>query len=220
MKTNVLMKRPFMGNRTISQRSDNEFLSLTDLERAGNKQRAIEGLPVFRTQEYLRTKQTKEFIKELESRYNIVKMSTRGRSAHVWAHPLLFIDMALSMSPKMKVEAYDWMKDNLIKHRNDSGDSYKNMCGAIITRLSNKSNFRQYVKKVAIIIRIACKVKSWETATEGQLRLRDRIQDVITLYTKVLTNPNDCIRLAIIECCKGVNYSSLLELAKIEHEKK
>lgn len=220
MKTNVVMKRPFMSNQVVSQRSDNEFLSLTDLERAGNKQRAIEGLPVFRTQEYLRTKQTKEFIKELESRYNVVKMSTRGRSAHVWAHPLLFIDMALSMSPKMKVEAYDWMKDNLIKYRNDSGDSYKNMCGAIITRLSNKSNFRQYVKKVAIIIRIACKVKSWETATEDQLKLRDRIQDVITLYTKVLTNPNECIRLAINEVIPRASYDKILLESKEEFKLK
>lgn len=209
-----------MSNQVVSQRSDNEFLSLTDLERAGNKQRAIEGLPVFRTQEYLRTKQTKEFIKELESRYNVVKMSTRGRSAHVWAHPLLFIDMALSMSPKMKVEAYDWMKDNLIKYRNDSGDSYKNMCGAIITRLSNKSNFRQYVKKVAIIIRIACKVKSWETATEDQLKLRDRIQDVITLYTKVLTNPNECIRLAINEVIPRASYDKILLESKEEFKLK
>lgn len=220
MKTNVVMKRPFMDNQEISQRSDNEFLSLSDLERAGNRYRALEGLPIFRTQDYLKKKETKEFISELESRFGLVKMSSKGRGAHIWGHPLLFIDMALSMSPKMKVEAYDWMKDNLIRYRNDSGDSYKNMCGAIIVRLSNKSKFRQYVRRVAIVIRIACKAKTWETASEDQLKLRDRIQDVITLYTKVLTNPNECLRLAIRECCPGADYDKIINAASIEFKQK
>lgn len=213
------MERALFGSK-VRQRSDNGFFNLTDLERIGNAYRLSNNLPMMRLSSYLSNQETKEFISELESRFGVVKIANRGRGSGTWGHPLLFIDMALSMHPSLKIEVYEWIKDELIKYRNDSGDSYKNMCGAIITRLSNKSNFRQYVKKVAIIIRIACKVKSWETATEDQLKLRDRTQDVITLYTKVLTNPNDCVRLAIIECCKGVNYSSLLELAKIEHEKK
>lgn len=213
------MERALLGSK-VRQRSDNGFFNLTDLERIGNAYRLSNNLPMMRLSSYLSNQETKEFISELESRFGVVKIANRGRGSGTWGHPLLFIDMALSMHPSLKIEVYEWIKDELIKYRNDSGDSYKNMCGAIITRLSNKSNFRQYVRKVAILIRIACKVKSWETATEAQLKLRDRIQDVITLYTKVLTNPNDCIRLAVIECCEGVNYSSLLELAKIEHEKK
>lgn len=215
MKTNVLMERKIFGS-IIKQRSDNGFFSLTDMEKAGNAYRISNGMNAIRLSTYFAKEETKDFIKEIENRYGVAKMATRGRYSNTWGHSLLFIDFALTLHPKLKVEAYDWIKDELIKYRNDSGDSYKNMCGAIITRLSNKSNFRQYVRKVAILVRIACKVKSWETASEDQLKLRDRIQDVMTLYTKVIKNPNECLRLAIKECCPGVNYDKILLEAKEE----
>jgi hypothetical protein len=215
MKTNVMMERKIFGN-VIKQRSDNGFFSLTDMERAGNAYRIANGLSTIRLQTYFAKEETKDFIREIENRYTVAKIASRGRYANTWGHPLLFIDMALTFHPKLKLEVYEWIQDELIKYRNDSGDSYKNMCGAIMTRLSNKSNFRSYVKKVAVIIRLACKVKSWETATEEQLKKRDRIQDVMTLYTKALTNPNDCLRMAVIEVCRDVDYSCILDTAKEE----
>ena len=210
-----MMQRSILGS-TIRQRSKDGFFSLTDLERIGNAYRLNNSLPMMRMSSYLNTQETKEFIAELQNRFGVVKIASRGRGAGTWGHPLLFIDMALTMHPMLKIEVYEWIKDELIKYRNDSGDSYKNMCGAIITRLGNKSNFRNYVKKVAIIIRIACGIKSWEAATEEQLKKRDRIQDVMTLYTKVLTNPNDCLRMAVIEVCGNVDYSCVLDTAKEE----
>ena len=55
-----------------------------------------------------------------------------GRGQHLWVHPLLFIDMALWLNPKLKLEVYEWLFDKLLMYRNDSGDSFKRMCGAFL----------------------------------------------------------------------------------------
>jgi hypothetical protein len=215
MKTNVMMERRLF-NGIVRQKSSNGFFSLTDLEKAGNAYRLSNGMTALKLSQYLNKDETKEFIKEVEERYGVAKTASRGRYSGTWAHPLVFIDMSLYFHPKLKLEVYEWIKDELIKYRNDSGDSYKNMCGALLSRMSNLRNAREYIAKVATIIRIACEVKSWETATEEQLKTRDKIHDLITMLTKVMRNPNECVRLAVLEKFPHKDYSLLLNAAKEE----
>lgn len=196
MKTEVLMERELFG-MTIHQKSKSEFFSATDLERAGNKWRAINGLSVFDKSDYFNQKGTKEFIKSLEEKFGKVKISGRGRGNHTWVHPFLFIDIALAISPKLKIEAYSWMFDNLIKYRNDSGDSYKKMCGALFIYAKNKSLFQVNISKIADIIKIECGVKDWEIATEAQLKLRDRIHENVALLCDVLQDSNQALLIGI-----------------------
>ena len=196
MKTEVLMERELFG-MTIHQKSKSEFFSATDLERAGNKWRAINGLSVFDKSDYFNQKGTKEFINSLEEKFGKVKISGRGRGNHTWVHPFLFIDIALAISPKLKIEAYSWMFDNLIKYRNDSGDSYKKMCGALFIYAKNKSLFQVNISKIADIIKIECGVKDWETATEAQLKLRDRIHENVALLCDVLQDSNQALSIGI-----------------------
>jgi len=110
MKTNVMMQRSILGS-TIRQRSKDGFFSLTDLERIGNAYRLNNSLPMMRMSSYLNTQETKEFIAELQNRFGVVKIASRGRGAGTWGHPLLFIDMALTMHPMLKIEVYEWIKD-------------------------------------------------------------------------------------------------------------
>ena len=125
-----------------------------------------------------------------------------GKGSHTWMHPLLFIDMALAISPKIKIETYEWMFDQLIKSRNESGDSYKAMCGVLYVRTRSKTNFYQYVQEVARKIKQACRVTDWNSATEDQLKLRDKLHNDIALLADVLNNNDEAVRLAILKAVK------------------
>ena len=198
MKTAVVMKREIFGS-TVSQNSKTEMFSATDLVKIGNKWRIANDLPVFTMKSWLNNKSTKEFISELEDKYGVgnVKKSARGKGSHTWFHPLLFIDMALAISPRLKIEAYEWLFDNLIKYRNEGGDSYKSMCGVLYVRTTRKTNFPQYITDVANKIKLACNVTNWDEATEEQLSTRKKLHNDIALLADVLNNNDEAVRIAI-----------------------
>ncbi len=198
MKTAVVMKRDLFG-MPISQHSKTEYFSATDLVKAGNKWRAINELSPFDEKAWFKNKSTKEFMAELENKYGTVKQSARGRGHHTWIHPLLFIDMSLAISPKLKIETYEWMFDKLIQFRNESGDSYKLMCGSLFTRAKDKTAFNKYVMDVARQIKVALNVTDWQEATEKQLKARDKLHNDIALLAEVLNNNDQAVRIAIVK---------------------
>jgi len=195
MKTEVTMKRELFGHQ-ISQKSKSEFFSATELVKAGIKWRIANGLSPFDMTQWLRTQSTKDFVSALENKYGKVKISGQGRGVNTWVHPLLFIDMALAISPDLKIEVYEWLFDHLLKYRNDSGDSYKKMSGAIFHKIQNKQNFSFYIREVADRIRHACKVEDWQSAPESVLKKRDRIHENIALLCDILP-VEDSVRIGI-----------------------
>ena len=196
MKTEVMMKRNLF-NCEIKQKSHSSFFSATDLVKAGNKWRTLNNLEIFDINEYFRLKSTVEFMKELSKRYGEIKIARKGRGKDTWVHPILFIDIALSISPILKIETYEWLFDNLIKFRNDSGDNYKKMCGHLFTNTTNKYDFQKEVTNIALQIQIACNVKDWQLASEKQLELRNKIHNDIALLADVLKNNNQAVAIAI-----------------------
>ena len=198
MKTEVVMKRALFGSE-ISQRSGSSFFSATDLERAGNMYRLANGLEPFKMAKWLQNKSTKEFILRLEEEFGEVKISARGRGKHTWVHPFLFIDMALAISPDLKIEVYSWLFDELIRYRNESGDSFKKMAGALYQNSKNKRDFPKEIKIVAKKIKMACRVDDWQKSDEKSLKLRDKIQDNIALLTDVLNNNEQAVKIAILK---------------------
>lgn len=202
MKTEVTMKRELFGTE-ISQKSKSEFFSATDLVRAGNKWRVSNDMGVFHMSDWLQQKGTKEFITELEEEFGIIKISGRGRGKHTWVHPLLFIDMALAISPKLKIQVYTWLYDSLLRNRNDSGNSYKRMCGVLFDHEENKSLFTKRVKLLASKIKEICKVRDWEHATVEQLMLRDSIQHNIAIIANVLNSNDRAVQFGIEEALKS-----------------
>lgn len=196
MKTAVIMKRELFGAE-IEQNSKTEMFNATTLSKAGNKWRLENGMPEFNLSQWLKTKTTCEFVDTLRLKYENVLIIGRGRNSATWVHPLLFIDMALAISPTLKVEVYQWLFDNLIKYRNDSGDSYKEMTGALFLNMDNKSDFAKYITKIAVMIRNHCGVDDWQTATEAQLKQRDKIHDAIVLLVGVVRSNDEAVRLAL-----------------------
>lgn len=205
MKTKVLMKRTLFDGH-ISQRSDNGYLSKNDLLSTGNNWRVLNGKPAFDYTGWLRTNSTQDFIAELEKQLEVkVINSGRGRNSVTWLHPYLFIDMALSISPKLKIEVYSWLYDELIKYRNFSGDSYKKMCGVLFNRTNSKTTFHKDITKLAKIIKIECSVSDWDTATEKQLILRDRIHENISLLADIMPKTKEAIRISIVKAKESIS---------------
>ena len=196
METKVIMKRQLFGEE-ISQNNQNSFFSATDLVRAGNKWRITNGFPPFTLATFFQSKETKEFIEFLKAQYGEVKINSRGKGGNTWVHPFLFIEIALAISPKLKVEVYSWLYDSLIKYRNQSGDSYKKMCGALYLTQSNKRDFAEDIKKLANRIKAECGVSEWEHATEKQLALRNKIHDNIALLSDILKDRETLFNVAI-----------------------
>lgn len=200
MKTAVAMKRKILGGE-VCQNSKTEMFSATDLVKIGNKWRIMNDMDPFTMKSWLSNKSTKEFIGELSEKYGKenVKKSARGKGTHTWFHPLLFIDMALAISPKLKIETYEWMFDSLIKCRNEGGDSYKMMCGALYVRARSKTNYPMYISDVARKIKLSCGVVDWQSATFDQLEMRKKLHNDIALLADVLNNNDEAVRLAILK---------------------
>lgn len=196
MKTAVIMKRELFGCE-VEQNSKTEMFNATSLSKAGNEWRSKNGLTEFNLSQWLKTKSTQEFIATLGEKYGEVLKVGRGRNSATWVHPLLFIDMALAISPTLKVEVYQWLFDNLIKYRNESGDSYKEMTGALFLNMDNKAEFSKYITNVANKIKEHCAVDDWKTATEEQLKKRDKIHDAIVLLVGVVRSNDEAVRLAL-----------------------
>ena len=190
------MKRKLF-NSEIAQKSKNSYLSASDLIKAGNIWRLTNGKELFNLNEWLRQKKTKEFIEALENMYGEVKISSKGKNLHTWFHPYLFIDLALSINPELKIKVYSWIYDNLIEYRNNSGDSYKKMAGALWIAQKNKSNFKIDIVSVANRIKVECDVKDWQTASEKQLKLRDKIQEYISLFSDIIRDRQNLIEVSI-----------------------
>ncbi len=196
METEVIMKRTLFG-KEISQKSKSKFFSATDLVEAGNIWRITNGQKMMKLTDWLASNKTKEFMKALEKEYGIIIVRSKARNQHTWVHPFLFIDLALSISPELKIEAYRWLYDELMKYRNNSGDSYKKMSGAIYLNSSNKQQFLNDIIWYANKIKLECGVSDWQTATEKQLKLRDKIHENISLLCDVLKSNDDAVRIGI-----------------------
>lgn len=203
MKTQVIMQREVndmqnqIFNGCISQQSKTGYFSATDLVKFGNRYREKNNLSKINLTQWLNLKGTKEYIKSLEVKIGekVVKKG-RGRTSTTWVHPYLFIDLALTISPDLKVEVYGWLYDHLLEYRNTSGDSYKKMCGAIYHSIKDKKKFGPGLPILAKQIKKVCNVDDWQQATEKQLKLRNRIHENIALLCDVLP-VNEAVRIGI-----------------------
>ncbi len=196
MKTEVIIKRPFLGGQ-ISQKSKSGMFNATELVKIANTKRKELNKPIFNLAQWLKQKNTIEFIEELQKDNETVYTMSRGRNSATWMHPLLFIDLCLSINPKFKIEVYQWVFDELLKYRNISGDSYRKMAGSLYDRTTSKTTFHKEITEVANQIKIALQVKDWNTASQEQLQLRDKIHENIYLLCNALKDIKQAVRLGI-----------------------
>lgn len=196
METEIVMKRDLWGME-IRQKSKTEYFCASDLVNAGNKWRSSNGRSLFNYSMWLKNENTKLFIMELEKEYGKVIIKGKAKNSPSWVHPFLAIDLALSISPELKIIAYKWLYDSLLKYRNKSGDSYKKMCGALYIIQTNKANFTKEIQSIANRIKVECGVNDWQTAKETQLQLRDRIHENIALLSDIIKDKEMLFEISV-----------------------
>lgn len=202
MKTEVIMKRSLF-NHEIRQRSKSGFFSATDLVNAGNKYRITNDKSLFNLSSFLNKTSSKEFIDTLERDGEKAVIKSRGRNSTTWVHPFVFIDIALAISPELKKQVYSWVTDELLKHRNGSGESYKKMTGALWLTTTNHKSFQSEIVSVANRIKRECNILDWQTADAATLELREKIQNNIALLADVLPNKEALLDIAIKKATDG-----------------
>jgi hypothetical protein len=99
-------------------------------------------------------------------------------------------------NPELKIKVYSWIYDSLIKYRNNSGDSYKKMTGALWNTQENKSNFSKDIVEIANKIKVECDVTDWQQASEDQLKLRDKIHEYIALLSDIIRNRENLLDIS------------------------
>ena len=205
MKTEVIMKREFFGD-LIQQKSHSEMFSANDIMLVGNKQRAQKGLSTKILAAYFDTQETKELINQIKWEFNLqdfqVKSVTKGRNGATWVHPLLFVDLAMWLSPELKVKVLKWVMDGLMELRDNSGDSFKRMNFELAKNFPKEFNNPRNFMSVANAIAKACGVyeigaDKWQLATKEQIDMRNRIQNLVAIYAEVIDDLESCVNKAI-----------------------
>ncbi|MEE0968979.1 MAG: KilA-N domain-containing protein [Clostridia bacterium] len=134
MKTNQVMLRK-MGDFTVTQRTKDGFFNATALLKQWNSATCSQK----ELKHYFENKSTEEFINALILEENfcgrnsayVKSKASRGENAGTWMHPLMFIDFAMWINPTFKVKVLKFVYDEMIKYRNEAGDAYKELGGAV-----------------------------------------------------------------------------------------
>lgn len=114
---------------------------------------------------------------------------------------MVFIDLAMWLNLELKVKIVKWVMDELIANRNFSGDSYEEMNLALTEKFPDKVSVEFYIK-LANHIANNCGITRrdkdrWQNATMHQLKMRDDMQKLITIYCDIVDDISDCINKAI-----------------------
>jgi hypothetical protein len=181
MKTEQVMHRP-MGQFDVLQRTSDGFFNATNLLKAWNE---IKGMDK-KFDHYTSLKSTKEFMETLEneedlnSRNHGVLKSTRGKYGATWMHPYLFMDFAMWLNPKFKLDVIKFVYDQLIKFRHDAGDAYKQMCEALKTIGATKDDYASISRQLNVTCFDKHTKDLRQHSTETQLKELFLLESTIT----------------------------------------
>lgn len=130
-----------MGDFDVYQRTKDAYFDASSLIQQWNDHSKSSEKKISR---YLDMKQTKEFMEELSAKMhnannqeNTFVVTVKGRSTRngripdtVWMHPYVFLDFAMWLNPRFRVEVIQFVYDQLITLRNQIGDGYKDFSTA------------------------------------------------------------------------------------------
>ena len=122
-----------MGQFEVLQRTKDGMFNATALLNQWNRASGMKK----EMNDYLRLQSTHDFLSALQSEFdfkdgNSPYLTSRGKySGGTWMTPLLFIDFAMWLNPKFKVQVLKFVYDELIKCRTAAGDNYNVLAKSI-----------------------------------------------------------------------------------------
>ncbi len=87
---------------------------------------------------------------ELKNLLSKTSKANKGINAGTWMNPYLFIKFAMWLNPKFEYHVIKFVYDELIKHRNLSGDYYKQLC-SLLARFKD-TNFSDVGKILNLVV--------------------------------------------------------------------
>jgi hypothetical protein len=151
-----------MGTFDVSQRIQDGYFDANKLLYQWNKSHDEKRRKMA---EFMESSSTKQFVEVLENEVgrnsdmgHDVAITVKGRTHkngqkdvdQVWMHPYLFIDFAMWINPKFKLDVIRFVYDQLIQFRHSAGDNYKGLTSAV-TRF-DKVNYPQLAKGLNYIV--------------------------------------------------------------------
>lgn len=202
MKTAMIMKRSLNGF-DVRQNHKTGMLNANDLVDAANAKRQSTGdnpkllFNYFANDAYIELE--KELLWELSP--DEIKLTVRGKEGGTWLHPIVFIDLAMWLSPEFRVKALKWLSDGLLIARDESGDSYKEMTSALVKHYKEDFGDTKTYIKLANKVAEACSAPRgkdrWQLASEDQLKLRDKLHKNIAFLAGISPTLQECVNTAI-----------------------
>ena len=214
MKTQMIMTRQ-LGNFEVRQNHKTEMFNVNDLITAGNKAGKLKGRNKKILANYFTTDTYKEFEQALiwdGMTTDEIKTTKTGANGGTWVCPLLLVDVAMWISPEFKVQALKWIIDGLVRSRDESGESFKQM--NIDLRLNYGKEMQEVIvyKKISNHIATACGVgvgkNKWQDASEEQLKKRDDIHKAISMFAGEKDTLANCV-MTVIKKFKPVKKTDL-----------
>lgn len=154
MKTNQILTRK-MGDFSVFQRTSDGKFNATELLKqwngfSGQHKQMIHYSDNNSTKEFIEALVLEENLKERNS----VLLQNRGKNGGTWMHPLLFIDFAMWLNPTFKVKVLKFVYDELIKYRNEAGDTYNDMCRVVnpLIRGDRREAFRKLGEAINCVV--------------------------------------------------------------------
>ena len=158
MKTNQNLIRK-MGDFHVIQRTSDGMFNATDLMKQWNNAHPDEKRTI---DNFWKTTNLDKLMSEIaENELNfksvdftdlkkVLSATSRGRqNGGTFMNPILYIKFAMYLSPRFEYHVLKFVSDDLLKYRNEAGDAYKEMTGAIASIVSNKKELPLSIKNVA-----------------------------------------------------------------------
>lgn len=165
-----------LGQFEVLQRTKDGMFNATALLNQWNRASGMKK----EMNDYLRLQSTHDFLSALQSEAdfkdgNSPYLTSRGKySGGTWMTPLLFIDFAMWLNPKFKVQVLKFVYDELIKCRTAAGDNY-NVLAKSIAALPDV-DYPQVARGLNWIIFNKHERDIRNTATPQQLQDLDELQ--------------------------------------------
>ena len=197
MKTEQILQRKFLDG-VITQNHKTGWFNATNLITIANKYRETQGLLSKNIADYLKKKETKEFVATIAKKEELSAVFSvkKGKNGGTWVHPLLLIDIMMWLSPDFKYQAMQWLHDNLIQFRDTSGDEYKKLTNIVCQKVPiSKAGI--IIPEIARKIKNACQVEDWNCTTENKLKMRTQIQKDFILLCQAKIGIQEALDIAI-----------------------
>lgn len=174
-----------MGSFNILQRTKdgyfdaNELLSQWNSKKGNTRKQMLDFKKSKATTEFLSVL-NEEIAQSENSDMAIIEKKGRntktGRSKdEIWMHPYLFIDFAMWLNPKFKLQVIKFVYDQLIQQRHLAGDNYKTLSSSLV-KLKGYS-FSEVATALQWIVYGKTGKNLRQTATEEQLAELAAIQE-------------------------------------------